>query len=303
MHRLAAFFLSVALVSAGEPQIVKLWTAEPPGPGSKVSGAEADLTKPTDKLIAGRPIIKLGNVSTPEMHVFLPEKDKANGVAVVVCPGGGFNILAWDLEGTEVATWLNSLGIAATVLKYRVPTREHGESLNDLGLVPLHTLGPVMDAQRALSLTRAHSAEWRLNPAKIGILGFSAGGATAGYAALLGDRRSYAKADASDETSCAPNFALLIYPGGFVDKATGALKSHLKITDAAPPMFFAMAQDDGVNCENCTVLFTALTREKIPAELHLWPTGGHGYGLRETAEPVTRWHHRAAEWLAGIVRR
>src|SRR6187399_2792590 len=98
MHLLAAFFLPVALVSAGEPQFLKLWTAEPPGPGAKVTGPEADLTKPADKLIAGRPIIKLGNVSTPEMHVFLPEKDKANGAAVVVCPGGGFNILAWDLE-------------------------------------------------------------------------------------------------------------------------------------------------------------------------------------------------------------
>jgi acetyl esterase/lipase len=160
----------------------------------------------------------------------------------------------------------------------------------------------VMDAQRALSLTRARATEWRLDPARIGVLGFSAGGATAGYAALLGEQRAYAKTDAGDEVSCAANFALLIYPGGFVDKATGALKPHIKVTKAAPPMFFAMSQDDGVNCENCTALFTALTREKVPAELHLWPTGGHGYGLRETSEPVTRWHHRAAEWLAGILR-
>jgi acetyl esterase/lipase len=299
-------FLTLALAAslsfgrAAEPIIFRLWPGEVQGPAAKVNGAEADMTKPSDKLIAGRRIIKLGNVSAPEMHVFLPAKTKANGGAVLVCPGGGFNILAWDLEGTEVAEWLNAIGFAAVVVKYRVPTREHGDGLNDAGTMPLNAAGPVMDAQRAMSLTRAHAAEWGLDPKRIGIMGFSAGGHTAGVAALLGDGRAYPRLDSADEQSCAADFALLIYPAGFFDKDTGRLRPHLKITKDTPPMFLAMAADDPVNCENCTVLFTALKRAKVPAELHIFPTGGHGYGLRPTAEPVTGWTKLAESWLERV---
>lgn len=289
--------ISTALLSAASPQIFPLWPGTPPGPAAKVEGAERDLTKPDDKLIAGRRIIKLGHVSTPQMHVYLPEKTKANGGAVLVCPGGGFSILAWDLEGTEVAEWLNSLGFAAIVVKYRVPTREHGDTLNEQGNAPLKVIGPVMDAQRAMSLTRSKAAEWSLDPHRIGIMGFSAGGETAGITAILRDERLYPKVDAADEQSCAPSFALPIYPGGFYDKETGGLKPHIKITKETPPMFFAMAQDDHVNSLNCTVLYTALTQAKVPAELHLFTSGGHGYGLRATDEPVTRWPELAALWL------
>jgi acetyl esterase/lipase len=294
-------FLALASVChAAEPNIIKLWPGEVPGPGAKVNGAETDIAKQDDKLIAGRRIIKLGNVSAPEMHVLLPAKEKANGGTVLVCPGGGFSILAWDLEGTEVADWLNSLGFAAVVLKYRVPTREHGDALNNAGTMPLKAVGPVMDAQRAMSLTRAHAAEWGLDAKRIGIMGFSAGGETAGLAALLGDQRAYANLDAADEQSCAPNFALLIYPGGFFDKETGGLKPYLKVTKETPPMFFAMAQDDHVNSLNCTALYAALTQAMVPAELHLFTRGGHGYGLRATCTPVTQWPNRAVRWLRDL---
>ena len=284
----------------GQPQILKLWPGEMPGPAAKVSGAEADMTKPEDKLIAGRKIIKLGNVSTPEMHVYLPAKEKANGGAVLVCPGGGFSILAWDLEGTEVAEWLNSIGFAAIVVKYRVPTRDHGDALNDAGSAPMKAVGPVMDAQRAMSLTHAHAAEWGLDPKRIGIMGFSAGGETAGLTAILGAQRLYEKVDASDDPSCAPNFALPIYPGGFYDKVSGGLKPYVKVTKDTPPMFFVMAQDDHVNSLNCTVLYTELTKNKVPAELHLFAQGGHGYGLRPTDDLVTRWAQLADQWLTNI---
>lgn len=294
---LGSLFIITSAGRVGEPQVIKLWPGEVPGPAAKVSGAETDMTKPDDKLIAGRRIIKLGNVSAPEMHVFLPAKEKANGGAVVVCPGGGFSILAWDLEGTEVAQWLNSLGFAAVVVKYRVPTRERGDALNVAGIAPLKAAGPLMDAQRAMSITRAHAAEWGLDAKRIGIMGFSAGGETAALAALNGDARAYAKMDAADEQSLAPNFALLIYAGGLVDAKTGALKPHIKVTKDSPPMFFVMAQDDPVNCENCTALFTALKREKVPAELHIFTSGGHGYGLRATEVPVTQWPNRAVKWL------
>lgn len=287
--------ISTSLLSAASPQVFQLWPVTPPGPVAKVEGAERDLTKPDDKLIAGRIIIKLGHVSTPQMHVYLPEK--ANGGAVLVCPGGGFSILAWDLEGTEVAEWLNSLGFAAIVVKYRVPTREHGDTLNEQGNTPLKAVGPVIDAQRAMSLTRSKAVEWGLDPQRIGIMGFSAGGETAGLTAILRDERLYPKVDAADEHSCAPNFALPIYPGGFYDKATAGLKPYLKCTKDTPPMFFAMAQDDHVNSLNCTLLYSALTQAKVPAELHLFTSGGHGYGLRATDEPVTRWPELAALWL------
>ena len=290
-------YLSTSLLGAAAPQVFPLWPGTPPGPPAKVKGAERDLTKPDDKLIAGRRIIKLGHVSTPQMHVYLPDKTKVNGGSVLVCPGGGFSILAWDLEGTEVAEWLNSLGFAAIVVKYRVPTREHGDTLNEQGNTPRKAVGPVMDAQRAMSLTRSKAAEWRLDPQRIGIMGFSAGGETAGFTAILRNERIYPKVDAADEQSCAPNFALPIYPGGFYDKETAGLGPYLKITKETPPMFFAMAQDDHVNSLNCTVLYTALTKEKVPAELHLFTSGGHGYGLRATDEPVTRWPELAARWL------
>lgn len=279
---------------------LNLWPASPPGPAAKADGEERDLTKPEDKLIAGRKIIKLGHVSTPQMQVYLPPKEKANGGAVLVCPGGGFSILAWDLEGTEVAEWLNSIGFAAILVKYRVPTRDHGDALNDAGNAPMKAVGPVMDAQRSMSLTRAHAAEWGLDPKRIGIMGFSAGGETAGLTAILGAQRLYEKVDASDEHSCTPNFALPIYPGGFYDKVSGGLKSYLKVTKDTPPMFFVMAQDDHVNSLNCTVLYTELTKNKVPAELHLFAQGGHGYGLRPTSTPVTHWPKSAKHWLEAI---
>ncbi|CAN5906623.1 hypothetical protein BH11VER1_BH11VER1_07730 [soil metagenome] len=293
----AALVVSFGQSSAAESQIINLWPQTPQGPAAKVTGMEGDMTKPEDKLIAGKRIIKLGNVSTPQMHVYLPAKEKANGGAVLICPGGGFSILAWDLEGTEVAQWLNSIGFAAVVVKYRVPTREHGGALNDAGNAPLKAVGPVMDAQRAMSITRAHAVEWGLDAKRIGIIGFSAGGETAGLTALLRDTRLYSKMDAADEQSCAPNFAFLIYPGGFYDKETNGLKPYLTVTKDTPPMFFAMAQDDHVNSLNCTALYTALTKEKVPAELHLFTRGGHGYGLRPTSVPVTQWTNRATKWL------
>ncbi len=282
---------------AAEPGILKLWPGEIPGPAAKASGPETDLTKPEDKLIAGRRIIKLGNVSAPELHVFLPGQEKANGGAVVICPGGGFSILAWDLEGTEAAEWLNGLGFAAAVLKYRVPTRPHGEALNAEGTAPLVAAGPLMDAQRAMSLLRARAAEWSLDPQRIGMLGFSAGGATAALAALNGRSRAYPRIDAADDQPCAVNFALLIYPAYLAEKSTGALQAHLRVDKDSPPTFLAMAQDDRIGIENCTALFNALSRANVPAEAHLFTRGGHGFGLRPTAEPATQWPRLAAEWL------
>ncbi len=273
---------------AAEPKVMDLWQGTPPGPLSKASGEEVDRTKPADRLIAGRKIIKLGNVSKPQMHVFLPASGKRNGGAVVICPGGGFSILAWDLEGTEVAEWLNELGFAAVVLKYRVPTRHHGPD----GM----WRGPVMDAQRALSLTREHSKEWGLDKNRIGVLGFSAGGQTAALATVKQGQRMYEAKDARDKQSCAADFALLIYPSRIVN-AEGELEKEYVVNEKTAPMFFAHAADDRVTCLSSVMLFAAMKKAGRPAELHVFANGGHGYGLRPTETPVTHWSKLAAAWL------
>ncbi|MBI3879813.1 MAG: alpha/beta hydrolase, partial [Verrucomicrobia bacterium] len=189
---------------AAEPRTLNVWPGQPPGE-TKQLPPEADQTKDTDKLIAGRRIIKLGNVSTPQIAIFRPAKSKDTGASVIICPGGGFNILAYDLEGTEVAEWLNSLGVTGVVLKYRVPFRDPAK----------HWLAAVQDAQRAMSLVRSKAGEWGLDPKRIGICGFSAGGATAGMTSIFLDQRQYAPLDDVDKVSSRPDFAMLIYPGGF----------------------------------------------------------------------------------------
>lgn len=300
---LCLFLAIQPLLLAADPIVLDLWPeGQMPGEPALVEGEERDLTKTDDKLIAGEPIIKLGHVTRPQVEVFLPPADKANGSAVVVCPGGGFHILAWDLEGTEVAEWFNSLGVAAIVLKYRVPTRPHGNELVTFPNVPSFKLpamavGPVMDAQRAMSLVNENADEWKIDPDRIGILGFSAGGFTAVMASLA-DGRLYELTDGPDEASVRPRFALVIYPGGLVEE-NGQLKSFVSVTEKTPPMFFAHAADDRVSCLNSVALFTALKLGGIPAELHVYESGGHGYGLRRTDVPVTRWTDRAEEWLEG----
>lgn len=283
--------IGVLFCSSGfalEPVVIELWQAEIPGPPPKTDGPEQDRTKPEDRLIAGRRIIKLANVSKPQIHVYRPKVSKANGGAVVICPGGGFSILAWDLEGTEVAEWLNELGFTAVVLKYRVPTRQHD--------APGQWEGPVMDAQRALSITRAHADEWKLDSERIGVLGFSAGGQTAALAAVKNGKRLYQPTDKMDQASCAANFAILIYPGGIVEK-DGTLKAEYVVDKNTPPMFFAHAADDRVTCLSSVALFTALKKSGVSTEMHIYASGGHGYGLRPTKAPVTHWPERAEAWF------
>lgn len=289
-------FLLVALLTASlsrpahstDPLTLDLWQDSIPGPPSITNGPEMDLTKPTDTLIAGRRIIKLGNVSKPQIQVHLPAEDRANGGAVVICPGGGFSILAWDLEGTEVAEWLNELGFAAIVLKYRVPTSRHG--------TPGNWQGPVMDTQRALSVTRSRAKQWNIDPERIGVLGFSAGGNTAAMAAIKNGNRLYQATDDQDQAPCTVNFAILIYPAWLAED-DGSLKSDYSVGKDSPPMFFVHAADDRVTCQSSVALFAALNRVGVPAELHIYPTGGHGYGLRPTEQPVTHWPKQAEVWL------
>lgn len=272
---------------AGETQSFNLWPGTPPGDEGLKLPPEGDTTKADGRLVGGKSVIRLGNVSTPALAVFPAPRDKATGAACVVCPGGGFNILAYDLEGTEVAEWLNSLGVTAFVLKYRVPARDKDK----------RWLAAVQDTQRAMSLVRSRAAEWALDPRRIGICGFSAGGAAAGLTSLLFDQRQYAPLDAADKVSSRPDFAMLIYAAYFVERGSTTLRDDVKVPKNAPPMFFVHAFDDGVPVQNPLLLAAEMKKAGVPAEVHVYPAGGHGYGLRRTEMPVTTWPDRAAEWL------
>ena len=287
-HFLLAAAFSASLASAAEPtKVIDLWPGTPPGDFT-APGAEADTSEPGKGLVAGKPLIRLGNVSKPQLHIYLPPKEKANGTAVVICPGGGFNILAWDLEGTEVAGWLNSIGVAAAVLKYRVPTAKFEQKW----------LIPQMDGQRAISTVRSKAGEWGLNPARIGVLGFSAGGHLTVRLALESAKRVYTPVDDIDKVSCRPDFAAPIYNAYSYDDKAGKLRDDLIFSKDVPPLFFVHAWNDPIDPRNSLLLGAAAKAAGVPCEVHLYDTGGHGYGLRPQADkPVTSWPVRCAEWL------
>lgn len=280
---LTAAPLSLALWPHGAPD-------DPPG-----LGPEQDTTKPTDGLVAGRRVIRLGNVTGPTLTVYRPAPDRDSGATVLVCPGGAYQILAMDLEGTEVAEWLNRLGITGVVLKYRVPPRPNR---------PRYAAA-LQDAQRALGLLRFHAAVWGLDPKHLGVLGCSAGGHLAAALSCNYAQRTYAPQDPADAVSCRPDFTLLIYPAYLTRKAEGdALAPELAVTSDTPPTFLVQAEDDGVRVETSLFYYLALRKARVPAEMHLYPSGGHGYGLRSSPEAVTTWPARAEEWFRtlGVLR-
>lgn len=283
---LILLLLHAAIVLAEKPDaIVKVWPEKPPGPEMNV-GEEQDFTKDTDKLIAGRRIIKLGNVTSPEAHVFLPPANKQTGAAVVICPGGGFSILAWDLEGTEVAQWLNTVGVAGIVLKYRVPTRDQDPRWK----------APVQDAQRTMSLVRHNAKSWGIDPEKVAILGFSAGGMTA-FKTSVAKERLYDNVDEADKQSFKPDRSILIYAAGLPGGEGGWSGGEVDTT-SIPPVFMVHAFDDFVPVAGTANLLLQMKKDKIPCELHVYDSGGHGYGLRKRADlPVTHWTEPCESWL------
>lgn len=281
-----AWFVSTAL--AAQPMTVPLWPERPPGETAPLP-PEVDVTTPADRKPAGRPVIRISNVSTPTLTVYKPDPAKDTGAAVLVCPGGGYVRLAIDIEGTEVCEWLNSIGVTGVVLKYRVPRRE--------GL-PQH-VPPVQDAQRAMGLLRQRAAELGIDPHRLGIIGFSAGAHVAAVLSTHQDARLYPAIDAADALSCRPDFAMLIYPGYFTarDGQPGIAPEVAVTPGKTPPTFLAMAEDDPVHVENALFYYLALKQANVPAEMHLYPSGGHGFGLRRTEQRITSWPDRAADWM------
>jgi acetyl esterase/lipase len=281
-----AFLGSVCLTWAA-PRTINLWPNGAPGETNAI-GQERDMTKPTDGLVGGKRVIRLGNISNPSITIFSPPQDKDTGTAVVVLPGGGYSILAWDLEGTEIAEWLNSIGVTAILTKYRVPKRPNLER---------HVL-PLQDAQRAVGLVRYQAKELKINENRIGVLGASAGGHLAAVLCGNTEQRTYPTVDDADKESCRPDFVILIHPAYLTVKEEGDKPAPgIEVTSNSPPTFLVMAQDDPVRVENVLFYFLRLKQAGVPSELHVYPTGGHGYGLRRTEHYVTTWPDRATDWM------
>lgn len=267
---------------------LNLWPHGAPGAPPN-AGPETNSATAKDN-IAGRPIIRLGNVSNPTVTLYAA-KENPNGQAVIVFPGGGYQILAIDLEGTEICDWINRIRITCVLLKYRVP---------NTGPYPKSSAA-LQDAQRAVGMVRAHAAEWHINPDRIGVLGFSAGGHLAAALSTHFDKRLYDPVDAADKLSCRPDFALIIYPGYLaLAERNMAFNPDIHVAAQAPPTFLVQAEDDPVHVENSLLYYRALKDAGVPAEMHLYAKGGHGYGIRPTALPITRWEDLAATWLQGL---
>ena len=282
--RLAIVILAFGMISAQaiEPwKTLKLWPGKAPGEKDDIG-----LEGPRPHRPGQKKVIRLGNVSVPTLTVFKPKQP--NGAAVVICPGGGYSILAWDLEGTEVAEWLDKLNVTAILVKYRVPRRKDRVKHD----------APLQDTQRALGLVRHNAKAWGIDPACIGILGFSAGGHLAATAMTNYQKRTYMSIDDADKASCRPDFGVLAYPAYLVDKETKAkLVPEVPVDKDTPPAVFFHAGNDGVPADGSVQMWLTMRRAGVHSELHVFPHGGHGYGLRPTTDPVTHWPRLAAEWM------
>lgn len=318
---LFAFFSENILADMWQPSTghaqIPIWPATIP---------DAQLIKPetmklmTDHLVAGKPWVKVSNVSQPTITVYSP-KQKNTGTAVVVFPGGGYEILAMDLEGTEVCDWLTSKGMTCVLLKYRVPGEQYYSTLySKSGPYPESPIA-LEDAQRAMGLVRLNAAKWHVDPHKIGVLGFSSGGHLVTAISTHYQQRLYKPVDNADKQSCRPDFAVAIYPGHLTladvvwDKNFGKnyksiptakvtsykLNPDVSVNSQTPPTFLLQAENDNEdNVDDSLVYYIALKNAKVPAEMHLYAEGGHAFGLRPTNLPITHWPQLVEHWLDTI---
>jgi acetyl esterase/lipase len=289
---LTAAFFTVAtaaeagkeIPAAGGDNEIVLWPAG--RPADAVPLEESQIAKLKSQTTEER----IHYVGRPTLTVFAADKESANGCAVVICPGGGYNILAWPKEGTEVAEWFNSIGVTAFVLKYRVPRRAREE---------IHW-EPMQDVQRAIRIVRQQAEKWNIDPTRIGTLGFSAGGHLTVMSGVQYETESYPRVDDADDLSCRPDFICPIYAAYLADDYqddVAELGSLVKVTQQTPPTFMAVTWDDKMRGAQAALLLVRLKEHGVPAELHVYSKGGHGYGIRPSDNPVSSWHHQLANWL------
>ena len=278
-----------------------LWPGAIPNPQA-AAGPEDDTTLRDDAPVAGKPWLQVSNVTHPTMTIYTP-KGSNTGAAVVVFPGGGYRVLAIDLEGTEVCDWLTDIGVTCVLLKYRVPgSGPHWDPVRKQRVIPkVHTA--LQDAQRAVSLLRYHAADWKIDPNKIGVLGFSAGGHLVA-AISTATKHIYRPVDEADHASSRPDFAVALYPGHMsvnYRQDLSRINPRIVVTRQTPPTFLLHAQDDPVDPVEFSLLYyAALRKADVPVELHLFAGGKHAFGLRPTALPITQWPRLVETWLGTI---
>ena len=275
--------------SAAGPLVVDVW----PGPAPDDIGIDGEERAYIHPSVFVGPTRLVTNVTKPTLTIYRPPREKNTGTAMIICPGGGYRNLYWDLEGEEVAAWLNSQGMTGIILKYRVPFRP-GETRPPPG--------PLQDAQRAVSLVRSRAAEWGIDPTRIGMVGFSAGGHLAIATATSFERRTYQPIDGVDQVSCRPDFAIGCYSGYLKAEGKDEIPASMRIPAGTPPILLAHASDDdpkagGSDVENSVIMYLALQRAKIPTEMHIYATGNHDFGVRQNEKLPSSWPQLAVRWL------
>lgn len=284
------FFLFLCVIyfsfsSMAQEQTIKLFPEGVPG---ETIHLEEKENRDGNK-VAKEAVLRITDVSEPTISIYEAPEELASGSAVIVCPGGGYNILAYDLEGDEVCLWLNELGITAILLKYRVPRREGKEKYE----------APLQDLQRAISYIRSNADFYNIDSDRIGVMGFSAGAHLAVMASTAYEKRTYPLLEKIDKYSCRPNFSLLIYPA-YLDGENFGLAPEIVVTSKTPPTLLIQSEDDKSYINSSLFYYYALKEAGVPAWMHLYSKGGHGYGLRDTGAEVNSWPDRAEDWFREI---
>lgn len=280
-------------VGADHPLVVEIWLGQVPDESGNIGAERVVMSPKLDRkqVEVTEPTRMVTDVTKPTLTIYRPAKDKDTETAILICPGGGYWNLYWQLEGEEVAAWLNSLGVTGIILKYRVPRRPDepkGEPARR----------PLQDAQRAISLVRSKAVEWGIGPQRIGMVGFSAGGHLAIATATNFEKRTYGPMDDIDKISCRPDFAILVYSGYLKAKDKDELAPGLRIPAGTPPIFLVHGGDDIVSPpEHSLLLYLALKRAGVPSELHIYATATHDFGVRPSDHPYSTWTESCARWL------
>jgi len=290
---LFVFLVVASSATAVEPLVVEIWPGKVPNESGNIGAERFRMSPALDRkqVEVTEPTRMITGVTKPTLTIYWPPKAKDTGTAILICPGGGYWNLYWQLEGQEVAAWLNSIGVTGIILKYRVPRRPD-EPPDEPARRPLH------DAQRALSLVRSRAKEWGIHPERIGIVGFSAGGHLAIATATGCEKRTYEPVDDVDKISCRPDFAIPVYSGYLKDKDKDELAPGLRIPSETPPVFLAHGGADIISPpENSVLMYLALKRAGVPAELHIYANTTHDFGVRTNAHPYSKWTESCATWL------
>ena len=292
--------------TAGEPFELPLWSGAAPGPHSSMQESIQD--RPIDDGTQVERDRHVRGVTLPSLTVYLPDHPRSDTTAIVVLPGGGFNILAIDKEGHDVARWLNKQGVAAIVVKYRLPDPKVDLFVRN---------GSLPDVRRAIRVTRSNAADWRIDSGRIGVVGFSAGGYLTAAIGTMFDQGDPNADDPVERESCRPNFIAPIYPlvslgtladsrQRLVDRMLGPTASdelrkqyspEQQVSAETPPTFLVHANDDGLNAEHSVAFYLALKRANVPVEMHVYASGGHGYGIRQRGLPISSWADRWVDWM------